>query len=189
MCRPPEGIKGAKGVRAEEVSRTAAPPAVRFTALYRYASRKDAALLAVGGACVLVSGCNQPLQLIIFGRILDSFNADPDEVRAKIHFLAMVYALLGLQQLATNSLQTSCFATVAARIARRTREQYYAALLHRCRARLDLEDAGAHAASVLEATSVLQAGLGDELVKVVQQGLAFVLGIAAALVFAWRQCG
>eukprot|EP00308_Calcidiscus_leptoporus_P016760 CAMPEP_0119353320 /NCGR_PEP_ID=MMETSP1334-20130426/2502_1 /TAXON_ID=127549 /ORGANISM="Calcidiscus leptoporus, Strain RCC1130" /LENGTH=389 /DNA_ID=CAMNT_0007366579 /DNA_START=89 /DNA_END=1254 /DNA_ORIENTATION=+ len=177
-----------KTAQSETSTSGSKPPAkqVSFCSLYRFASRKDAALLAVGVASVLISGCNQPLQLIVFGQILDSFNSDPDEVLERIQFLAGIYALLGLQQIVTNSLQTSCFAAVAARQARCFRERYFAVLLRRPCARLDLEDSGALAASVLEATAVIQAGLGDDLAKALQQALAFVIGLVVALIFAWE---
>ena len=55
----------------------------------------------------------------------------------------------------------------------------------RC-AKLDLEDSGALASSVLEATGVIQAGLGDDLARATQQALAFVIGLIVALVFAWK---
>ena len=88
------------------------PPshAPRFPRADRYATTKDACTLSVGSLAVLVSGCNQPLQLVVFGRLMDSFNlTDRSAVRDQVYFFAGMYALLGLQQLVTVS-QDSCVA-------------------------------------------------------------------------------
>lgn len=141
-----------------------------FRGLYRFADRRDAGLLVLGSLMVFISGANTPLQLVVFGRLLDSFNAaDTSDVKERVHFYAMWYALLGVQQVITNSVQTSCFAAVAARQARQMRQAYFRALARRPMAFFDAQDAGALASSVMVKTTDVQNGLGDDLVKLAQQ--------------------
>jgi ATP-binding cassette subfamily B (MDR/TAP) protein 1 len=159
-----------------------------FRGMYRYATLYDLRLLTLGTAALFVSGANQPLQLVVFGRLMDSFNGSDDAnvVKANVHFFAMWYALLGVQQLCTNSVQTSCFATVAARQARQMRHRYFEALARRSVAYFDAADAGALAASVMEKSTHVQTGLGDDLAQLVQRVLAFVIGLGVAAYFSWR---
>jgi len=155
--------------------------------LYRFASKTDRWQMVAGVSAVVVSGANQPLQLVVFGQLLDSFNlTDKSEVQRRIFFLAGMYAALGVQQLITISIQTACFTTVAARQSLRMRAAYFAALARRPLSFFDGADAGGLASSVLEKTTAVQAGLGDDLAQLLQRLVAFVTGLACALYFSWQ---
>ena len=178
-------LKDPKDKEAKE--KPDAPPPVGLRSLFRYADRVDAGLLVTGFVAVCISGANQPLQLVVFGRLLDSFNdLDKDEAIEKINFFAGCYALLGVQQIITNSLQSSCFSAAAARQTRRIRHLYFSNLARQPMAFADANDCGALASGVLESTNILAAGIGDELAKVLQSLLAFAIGMGVALGLAWR---
>ena len=90
-------------------------PPRRAQHILRYASCKDVAMYAAAFVTVMVSGLNQPAQLIIFGNLLDSFNtADTAEAVRLVHFFALMYAVVGIQQLITITLQTALATRVAA---------------------------------------------------------------------------
>ena len=155
--------------------------------LYRYVDSTDRLYLTIGSLAVLVTGTNQPLQLVVFGRLMDSFNGDSDrdQVVDRVNLFAGLYASLGLMQLITNSLQSSCFSTVAARQARKQRVHYFRALTRQSVGWFDGRDPGALASSIIEKTTHVQVGLGDDLAKLIQQGLSFVFGIGSAMYFCW----
>ena len=163
------------------------PEPVSLAALFRYADAKDAVLLAVATIAIMISGANQPLQLVVFGRLLDSFNdLDLDEAVEKINFFAACYAILGAQQMVTQSLQSACLSASAARQTRRIRSLYFSSLARQPMSQADASDCGALASGVLEATTVMAAGMGDELAKVAQTLLQFAIGLTVALVLSWR---
>ena len=119
-------------------------PPRRAQHILRYASCKDVAMYAAAFVTVMVSGLNQPAQLIIFGNLLDSFNtADTAEAVRLVHFFALMYAVVGIQQLITITLQTALATRVAAAQARRCREKYFAAVLSRPISWFDQSDQGA----------------------------------------------
>ena len=104
------------GTRA---SRDAAPPtaaeataaapstnSVSLRALYRYATARDRALLACGGLALCVSSANLPIQLVVFGAMVDAFNGTPANVKNRVLYHAMWYGLLGLQQMITLAVQS-----------------------------------------------------------------------------------
>ena len=70
MCKP--AIMPEKGY-APPVAATASR---RPRHLLRYASCRDLATFGVAMLVTVISGANQPAQLIIFGNLLDSFNDD-----------------------------------------------------------------------------------------------------------------
>ena len=163
------------------------PEPVSLAALFRYADAKDAMLLAVATIAIMISGANQPLQLVVFGRLLDSFNdLDVDEAVEKINFFAACYAILGVQQMVTQSLQSACLSASAARQTRRIRSLYFSSLARQPMSQADASDCGALASGVLEATTVMAAGMGDDLAKVAQTLLQFAIGLTVALVLSWR---
>ena len=163
------------------------PEPVSLAALFRYADAKDAMLLAAGTIAIMISGANQPLQLVVFGRLLDSFNdLDRDEAVAKINFFAACYAVLGVQQMITQSVQSACLSASAARQTRRIRGLYFSSLARQPMSYADANDCGALASGVLEATTIMAAGMGDELAKVAQTLLQFAIGLTVALVLSWR---
>lgn len=160
---------------------------VGLRSLFRYADRVDALLLGTGLVAIVISGANQPLQLLVFGRLLDSFNdLDTDEAVEKINFFAACYAALGVQQMVTQSLQSACLSASAARQSKRIRSLYFSSLARAPMAHADAHDYGALASGVLESTTVMAAGMGDELAKIGQTLLAFAIGLSVALALSWR---
>ena len=92
-------------------------PPRRAQHILRYASWKDVAMYAAAFVTVMISGLNQPAQLIIFGNLLDSFNtADTAEAVRLVHFFALMYAVVGIQQLITITLQTALATRVASAV-------------------------------------------------------------------------
>ena len=162
-----------------------APPR-RAMHILRYASCKDYAMYAGAFVTVMISGANQPAQLIIFGNLLDSFNnSNTAEAVRLVHFFAMLYAIVAVQQLITITTQTALATRVAAAQARRCREKYFAAILSRPIAWFDQSDQGAVGASVLESTLAIQDGLGEKLATAGQGVFAFLFGLAVSLYYAW----
>ena len=78
----------------------------------------------------MLSGANQPLQLIIFGNVLDAFNkGDDSEAQSTINLLACLYVAVGAQMAITSFAQTACMSALAGRQTKKIRALYYAALL------------------------------------------------------------
>ena len=190
-------VTSTKGKGPEEVKVTIAngdddagkPAKVTLCGLYRFADLKDALSLMLGSAALLVSGSNQPLQLIVFGQLMNSFNLTTKEaVKDRVHLFASFYASLGLLKIVTSSIQTSCFAAVAARQSRRIRVAYLRALTRKPMSFFDMphNDAGALASSVMEKAMQVQVGIGDDLVQLIERVLQFAMGIACALYFSWQ---
>ena len=177
-----------KGKKSDKRDKSEAPATTSLRCLYRYSTIIDWWLLAFGALAVLVSGSNQPLQLVVFGQLMDSFNGneDKEEVRQRVFLFAGLYAALGVQQMVTNSVQTACFAKVAARQASFLRQAYFRALVRRPISWFDGQDPGALASSIMDKTNQVQVGIGDDLVKLIQQTLAFVIGLGVAFVFCWQ---
>lgn len=194
MCQAHE--KGVSSTKPEEIAVAVTvdgkpdkeAPRGSLRGLYRYADLTDAMLLLVGTLAVIAGATNQPLQLIVFGRLMDSFNlSNKDEVRDRVHLMAGLYACLGVMQVVTNSIHVTCYSKVAARQARRIRLAYFRALARKPMSFFDApgQDAGALASSVMDKALTVQIGLGDDLAKLLLQTVQFATSLTTALYFVW----
>lgn len=166
---------------------TAGPLTNSLSRLFAYSTWQDRVLVAVGLGTAVLSGANQPIQLIVFGRVIDAFNQpEPDEVTATVTRLALIYLAVGAQMFITSLVQTACMTTVAGRQTKRLREAYFEALLKQSISFFDSKDGGALATSVMESTLVIQEGMGEKLALSVQFVAAFFLGLGTALWYAWK---
>ena len=160
------------------------PPQASLGELLSFADAKDGLLMSGGMLMVVVSAANQPAQLIIFGRILDSFNQSSD-VAALVKFCALLYVLVGVQQFVTQFGQTASLAASAARQAGRWRAAHLRALLRQEVGWFDGQEQGQLATSVMEAGLAIEDGLGEKLGLAAQFVLSFVFGFAVALYYCW----
>ncbi|KAJ8598401.1 hypothetical protein CTAYLR_003017 [Chrysophaeum taylorii] len=158
----------------------------RRRSVLRYADSRDLAYACGAFVASVISGANQPAQLVIFGNLLDSFNeASTAKAVRLVQFFALLYVVVGVQQFVTVTVQAAAATRVAASQARKVRDAYLTALLAKSIAWFDAEDQGAVAASILESTLAIQDGLGEKLATGVQGASAFLIGIAVSLYYAW----
>lgn len=67
-----------------------------FSELLTYADSCDVTMMVLGITAAILSGVNQPAQLIVFGSLLNSFNTGGDGLD-KVNFLAAMYLVLACQ--------------------------------------------------------------------------------------------
>jgi ATP-binding cassette subfamily B (MDR/TAP) protein 1 len=167
------------------------PAASSFSELFSFADAEDVILVRLAFIMSALSGMNQPAQLIIFGSILNSFGVTSnttsrDEQIKQVSFLAIMYAVVGAQQLLTNWSQTACMTAAAGRQVKRIRERFLEALLRQPVGFYDQNDQGVLSASVMTDTSLVEEGLGEKLALAFQFSMAFIAGIAVALYYNYQ---
>jgi ABC-type multidrug transport system fused ATPase/permease subunit len=147
--------------KAQETETEIVPPGKLLDVL-RTADAKDKWFCLVGVATAVVSGANQPVSLIIFGNVLNSFNtSDEGDMESAIELLAVLYVVIAVQMFITQFLQTACMTSVAATQTKRIREDYFRALIVQPISFFDSKDQGALATSVMESTLIIQDGIGE----------------------------
>jgi ATP-binding cassette subfamily B (MDR/TAP) protein 1 len=167
------------------------PSASSFSDLFSFADAEDVILVRLAFIMSALSGMNQPAQLIIFGSILNSFGVTSnttsrDDQIKQVSFLAIMYAVVGAQQLLTNWSQTAFMTTAAGRQVKRIRERFLEALLRQPVGYFDQNDQGVLSASVMTDTSLVEEGLGEKLALAFQFSMAFIAGLAVALYYNYQ---
>jgi ATP-binding cassette subfamily B (MDR/TAP) protein 1 len=111
--------------------------------LLRGASLVDKLYLVVGVTTAVLSGANQPANLILFGNVLNSFNtASSQQQNRMVSLLALLYVAVAVQMFITQFLQTVTMTTLAANQTIKLRKAYFQSLLRQPVSFFDAEDQG-----------------------------------------------
>jgi len=97
-----------------------------FTELFQFCNQNDKKYLGVGIFMSVLSGANQPANLILFGEVLNSLQqpgTDEDEVTEKINFLALMYLVIATQMFITQFIQTAAMTMASANQTKTMREE------------------------------------------------------------------
>lgn len=163
------------------------PSLAKFADILEFSDLKDCLCMGLGIFTAVMSGANQPAQLIVFGSILNAFNASSSaDISAKVSFLALIYFILGIQIWVTNFIQTAAMSYSSGNQTKRIRERFFSSLLKQNISFFDKNDQGVLATSVMETTLLIQEGLGEKLALGIQFLCSFVFGLLVALYYVWQ---
>ncbi|GAB9470376.1 Multidrug resistance protein abc superfamily, partial [Globisporangium polare] len=163
---------------------------VPLSELFAYADRTDKLLMLVGTIGGLAAGLSQPIQIVLFGDILNSFNptTNPsvDEMQKSINKVALNFVILGAAVIVAGFIQVACWSITASRQAKRIRSAYVSAIITKEIGWFDVNEPMQLATRVAESTVTIQEGMGRK----VGDGLHFfsmaVSGITIGLIKGWE---
>ncbi|KAG3121245.1 ABC transporter B family member 11 [Phytophthora idaei] len=156
--------------------------------LFSYADGIDKLLMFLGTAGALTAGISQPIQIVLFGDVLNTFNpADPGaDIEDGIRSVALNFVFVGIAVFIAGSFQVACWTITASRQAKRIRSEYVSAIMTKEIGWFDVNEPMQLGSRVAEATVTIQEGMGRK----VGDGLNFfsmaVSGIVIGLVKGWQ---
>uniref|UniRef100_A0A914WE06 ABC-type xenobiotic transporter n=1 Tax=Plectus sambesii TaxID=2011161 RepID=A0A914WE06_9BILA len=177
--------------------------------LYRYASKCDWVLLAIGAICAVVSGCGMPFMAILFAQISQSFvritqvlNAGTDVTSAPSNTTALPYTMeqfneeivkyslifvgIGILMFITASLQVITFLRVCENMIHRLRADFFKAVLRQNIGWFDENQSGTLTSKLFDNIERIQEGTGDKVAQLIQQTGQFICGLIVAFVYSWK---
>lgn len=165
---------------------------VSLVGLYRFASRGDLALLAVGVVCAIGHGTMLPLFTILFGDIISAGGRgdqvgdaatkmldDMEELAIKLLILAAVSAVLAF-------FQVFCFSLAATRQGGRIRKLYLRSLFRQEITWYDTQDTGELTSRVASDVDLMTLGMGPKVAYALQYAASFVSGLIIAFAYGWE---
>lgn len=167
--------------KPEAKSTAAMVPLVK---LFTFADKYDAMLMAIGTIGAIVAGVSQPIQIVLFGDILNSFNptepSTSDEFRDGINTVALKFTVVG-------AIVIVCaWSLTASRQAKRIRSTYVEALLSKEIGWFDVNEPMQLSSRVAESTVMIQEGMGGK----VGDGIHFfsmaLSGVIIGLIKGWE---
>ncbi|KAI9913593.1 hypothetical protein PsorP6_006666 [Peronosclerospora sorghi] len=161
---------------------------VSMTDLFSYADTIDKLLMVLGTLGALAAGVAQPIQIVLFGDVLNTLN--PADAGANIEHgirnMALKFVIVGLAVFVAGSFQVACWTITASRQSKRIRSEYVRAIMTKEIGWFDVNEPMQLASRVAEATVAIQEGMGRK----VGDGLNFfsmaVSGIVIGLVKGWQ---
>ncbi|KAH9068971.1 hypothetical protein Ae201684P_004668 [Aphanomyces euteiches] len=168
--------------------------------LFQYAEKTDIILILVGTICAAGAGFSQPLQILLFGDILNSFNppasnlvlsqADLDvlheQMTTGINEIALKFVWVGLGVIVCGFGQVACFSITASRQGKRIKQEYIRAILRQEIGWFDINNPMQLATKVADTTLIIQDGMGRK----IGDGINFLAmgigGIVIGIVKGWK---
>ncbi|CAI5740328.1 unnamed protein product [Peronospora destructor] len=161
---------------------------VSMVELFSYADGIDKLLMILGTIGAFVAGVSQPIQIVLFGDVLNTFNpTDPSaNIERDNRRVALNFVWVGLAVFVAGSFQVACWTITASRQAKRIRSEYVNAIITKEIGWFDVNEPMQLGSRVAEAAVTIQEGMGRK----VGNGLNFfsmaVSGIVIGLVKGWK---
>jgi ATP-binding cassette, subfamily B (MDR/TAP), member 1 len=151
-----------------------------FSELLQFADGWDYLLMFGGSIGGLVTGCSIPFFNVLFGRMLDTLNEDPNSFSRQINALALIFVYTAIVNLFSGFLQVACWSHAGERMSQKLRERYVKAILSQEIGWFDLNGPGEMATKVADLSGYVQDGttrkVGDMFQYVGQFLASFVVG-------------
>ncbi|TMW60932.1 hypothetical protein Poli38472_000974 [Pythium oligandrum] len=165
---------------------------VSMSELFQFADATDRLLMAVGTGAALLAGTSQPIQIVLFGDAINSFNpsagapTDPHEFRAQINKVSRNFALVGAAVVICCFLQVACWSLTASRQAKRIRSAYVSAIMNKEIGWFDVNDPMQLSTRVADSSVTIQEGMGRKVGDGLNFGSMAISGIVIALIKGWK---
>ncbi|CAG9855747.1 unnamed protein product [Phyllotreta striolata] len=173
---------------------------VSFIQMFRYATRSDKILIAIGLTCAVITGILQPLNTILFGTLTGDIieyamnirndtmdkTVVQDNLIKSVSFFALMNTLIGVGMLIFNYLSTVTFNYAAMKQTFRIRSEYLKAILNQDVAWYDLNQTGDFASRMSDDLYKFEDGIGEKVPVFLSFQVVFLTSLTIALVKGWE---
>nr|XP_028606429.1 ATP-binding cassette sub-family B member 5 isoform X2 [Podarcis muralis] len=177
--------------------------AVGFFELFHFADGLDITLMIVGLIAAAAAGTGQPLLIIVFGEMTNSFvstghnnvtgaelanisGCPPSDIENEMAVHAYYFVGIGFGVLLCSMIQVWTFVTSSARQTARIREKFFFAVLHQEMAWFDTNQIGTLNTRLTDDINTIHEGIGDKLSIIMQNLSTFLTGIIIGFVHGWK---
>ena len=153
--------------------------------LFQFADKTDKWLMFGGTIGAMLTGVSQPLQIVLFGDIINAFNPtgtfDDDAFRTSINNVVINFVIVGSVVFVAGFAQIACWSIAASRQAKRLRHAYASAILRQEVGWFDVNEPMQLATRVADTTLIIQEGMGRK----VGDGINFSTMALSAIIIAF----
>uniref|UniRef100_A0A3Q2ZSG3 Bile salt export pump n=1 Tax=Kryptolebias marmoratus TaxID=37003 RepID=A0A3Q2ZSG3_KRYMA len=201
---------------SNRVQRNSEQPAIRvgFFQLFRFATCKDILMMVVGSFCAVLHGSAQPLMLLVFGMLTDTF-IDYDvelneliddrkecvnntiqwkrnytgvllDIEHEMTLFAFYYVGIGVSVFLLGYLQISLWVTAAARQTQLIRKMYFSKVMRMEIGWFDCTSVGELNTRMSDDINKINDAIADQVAIFVQRFTTFVCGFCIGFVKGWK---
>ncbi|RLN74053.1 hypothetical protein BBJ28_00000376, partial [Nothophytophthora sp. Chile5] len=161
---------------------------VPMSQLFSYADGTDKLLMVVGSVGAMAAGVSQPLQIVLFGDVMNSLNPKDDRgnMEEGISSVALKFVYVGIAVFVCASLQVACWSITASRQAKRIRSEYVGAIMTKEIGWFDVNEPMQLGSRVAEASVIIQRGMGRKMGDGLHYSAMAISGIVIGLIKGWK---
>ncbi|XP_058038723.1 ATP-binding cassette sub-family B member 5 [Ahaetulla prasina] len=194
-----------KKIKNNETSKKKEKHMVGFFELFSFADALDTILIIVGSIAALATGAGQPIIIVIFGQMTNSFvgtsfnestgsgemnnSACPQaasDIENQMASHAYYFVGIGFAVLLCSSVEIWTFVTASARQTSRIRDKFFFAVLHQEMAWFDTTPIGTLNTRLTEDINTIHKGIGDKIAIIIQDFSTFLTGVIIGFAYGWK---
>ncbi len=160
--------------------------------LYRYASRNDLIIIAVGAVMAIASGAALPLMTVIFGNLQGTFQdyflnrITYDDFVGQIGHLVLYFVYLAVGEFVVTYLATVGFIYTGENISAKIRQAYLRSCMKQNIGFFDKLGAGEVTTRITADTNLIQEGISEKVSLTIAAVATFVSAFVIGFVSYWR---
>ncbi|KAF2008172.1 P-loop containing nucleoside triphosphate hydrolase protein [Amniculicola lignicola CBS 123094] len=165
---------------------------VSYFSLFRYAGKKEVAIMVVAFIASIAAGAVMPLMTLVYGNFAGSFTSFSVDAIAKEHFqhqintFTLYFVYLGISSLLTVYISILGFSYTGERITQQIRELYLRAIFRQNIAFFDFLGSGEITTRISSDMNLVQDGVGQKIGLFVSGVAMFVAAIVVGFVRSWK---
>ncbi|XP_032091717.1 ATP-binding cassette sub-family B member 5 [Thamnophis elegans] len=170
---------------------------------FSFADALDTILIIVGSIAAVAAGTGQPIIIIIFGQVTNSFVntslnvstgnqtgksilKESNDIENQMTYHAYYFVGIGFAVLLCSFVEIWAFVTASARQTSRIRDKFFFAVLHQEMAWFDTTPIGTLNTRLTEDINTVHKGIGDKIGLIIQEFSTFLMGIIIGFVYGWK---
>ncbi|GMS83734.1 hypothetical protein PENTCL1PPCAC_5909 [Pristionchus entomophagus] len=162
---------------------------VSLWGLLRFGTGYDKFCFFIGCLCAIASGCSQPAQALIAGRIANVLLVYPTTSMEFVNAAyenVYIFLGMGVLMLILHMIQYLCFHGICHRVILRLRREFMRAILRQNAGWFDKQHSGALVSKLNDNMERIHEGIGDKLGLLIRGCAMFLAAMAVAFAYQWR---
>uniref|UniRef100_A0A8D3CCV9 ATP-binding cassette, sub-family B (MDR/TAP), member 11a n=1 Tax=Scophthalmus maximus TaxID=52904 RepID=A0A8D3CCV9_SCOMX len=154
-----------------------------------FATWKDIVMMVVGGFCALIHGTAQPLMLLVYGMMTDTFlciNNTIYWINAQMTMFAYYYVGIGIIVLFVCYFQIALWVTAAARQTQRIRKEYFRKVMRMEIGWFDCNSVGELNTRISDDINKINNAIAEQVSIFIQRISTFVFGLFVGFIGGWK---
>uniref|UniRef100_A0A8C4HED8 Bile salt export pump n=1 Tax=Dicentrarchus labrax TaxID=13489 RepID=A0A8C4HED8_DICLA len=166
-------------------------PAIRvgFFQLFRFATCHDVLMMVIGSVCAVLHGSAQPLMLLVFGLLTDTFieyDIEILDIEYEMTQFAFYYVGIGAAVFLLGYFQISLWVTAAARQIQLIRRMYFSKVMRMEIGWFDCTSVGELNTRMSDDINKINDAIADQVAIFLQRFTTFVCGFCIGFVKGWK---
>lgn len=154
--------------------------------LLQFASFSEMWLMMLGTLCAVLNGLSYPIFHVLFGRMLNAINENPQNFESLVDNIALSFVYVSIANFVCGFTYVTCWIFTGERQSQRIRERYVQSLLGKNIGWFDVCKVNELSLRVAELSNKVQDGIGRKVGDAIQCTIQFIASLAVAFYLNWR---